>query len=113
EIGEMNLAIQAKLLRAIEQQEFQRVGGNRTIKTDVRFIAATNKDLRDSVRSGKFREDLFFRINVFPIHLPPLRERKEDIVPLSKFFINKFCIEMGKRPVALDKSAEAVMLSNP
>lgn len=113
EIGEMNLAIQAKLLRAIEQQEFQRVGGNRTIKTNVRFIAATNKDLRESVRAGKFREDLFFRINVFPIHLPPLRDRKEDIVPLAKFFINKFCVEMGKRPVSLDKSAEAVMMSNP
>ncbi len=112
EIGEMNIAIQAKLLRAIEQQEFQRVGGNRTIKTDVRFIAATNKDLRDSVREGKFREDLFFRINVFPITLPPLRERREDIVPLAKFFLRKFCGEMGRKPAEIDKGAEALLMQN-
>lgn len=112
EIGEMNLAIQAKLLRAIEQQEFQRVGGNKTIKTDVRFIAATNKDLRESVQAGTFREDLFFRINVFPIHLPPLRTRREDILPLARFFLQKFCVEMGKRTADLDKGAEAVLLEN-
>ncbi len=110
EIGEMNMAIQAKLLRAIEQQEFQRVGGNRTIKTNVRFIAATNKDLRESVRLGSFREDLFFRINVFPIHLPPLRERLEDVVPLARFFIKKFCVEMGRKPIELEKSAEALLM---
>jgi len=113
EIGEMNMAIQAKLLRAIEQQEFQRVGGNRTIKTDVRFIAATNKDLRESVRAGTFREDLFFRINVFPIHVPPLRSRREDIAPLARYFIQKFCREMGKRPAALAKDAEALLAANP
>lgn len=112
EIGEMDISIQAKLLRAIEQQEFQRVGGNRTIKTNTRFIAATNKDLRESVRAGKFREDLFFRINVFPIHLPPLRDRAEDIVPLARFFIKKFCVEMGKRIIELDKSAETVLMQN-
>jgi len=112
EIGEMNMAIQAKLLRAIEQQEFQRVGGNQTIRTDVRFIAATNKDLRVSVREGKFREDLFFRINVFPIHLPPLRERRDDVVPLARFFLKKFCLEMGKRPADLNRAAQEMLLEN-
>lgn len=112
EIGEMNMAIQAKLLRAIEQQEFQRVGGNQTIRTDVRFIAATNKDLRLSVREGKFREDLFFRINVFPIHLPPLRDRRDDIVPLARFFLKKFCLEMGRRPADLDRAAQEMLLQN-
>lgn len=113
EIGEMNMAIQAKLLRAIEQQEFQRVGGNTTIQTDVRFIAATNKDLRDSVRDGKFREDLFFRINVFPITLPPLRDRREDIVPLAKVFLEKFCGEMGRRTAKIERGAEDILISNP
>ena len=113
EIGEMDLSLQAKLLRAIEQQEFQRVGGNQTIRTDVRFIAATNKDLRLSVREGKFREDLYFRINVFPIHLPPLRERREDIIPLAKFFLKKFCLEMGRRPAEIDRKAQESLLENP
>lgn len=113
EIGEMNLQIQAKVLRAIEQQEFQRVGGNRTLKTNTRFIAATNKDLRKAVNDGQFREDLFFRINVFPIIIPPLRQRTEDIIPLAKFFINKFCKEMGKRTADLSKDSENLLLSHP
>ncbi len=112
EIGEMNISVQAKLLRAIEQQEFQRVGGNRTIKTDVRFIAATNKDLRGAVRAGTFREDLFFRINVFPIHLPPLRDRHEDIIPLARFFLRKFCGEMGRRPANIARDAEGILMAN-
>ena len=111
EIGEMHISIQAKLLRAIEQQEFQRVGGNKTIRTDVRFIAATNRDLRESVKEGKFREDLFFRINVFPIHIPPLRDRREDIIPLAKFFLAKFSGEMGRKPAQMDKEAEKILLA--
>lgn len=113
EIGEMNISIQAKVLRAIEQQEFQRVGGNKTLKVDVRFIAATNKDLRKAVREGTFREDLFFRINVFPLELPPLRRRPADIIPLAEFFLAKFCREMGKRIPEITREARDAMLSNP
>jgi DNA-binding NtrC family response regulator len=111
EIGEMNIAIQAKVLRAIEQQEFQRVGGNKTIRTDVRFICATNKDLRRAVADGKFREDLFFRINVFPLELPPLRKRQDDILPLANFFLAKFCREMGKRVPQIDPAAQHALLN--
>lgn len=110
EIGEMNISIQAKVLRAIEQQEFQRVGGNKTIRTDVRFIAATNKDLRKSVREGSFREDLYFRINVFPLEIAPLRQRHEDILPLTRHFLAKFCREMGKRVPELDPEAADALL---
>lgn len=113
EIGEMNLQIQAKVLRAIEQQEFQRVGGNRTLRTNTRFIAATNKDLRKAVNDGQFREDLFFRINVFPIIIPPLRQRTEDIIPLAKFFINKFCKKMGKKTADLTREGENILLRHP
>jgi len=112
EIGEMNIAIQAKVLRAIEQQEFQRVGGNRTLKTDVRFIAATNKDLRQSVADGTFREDLFFRINVFPIELPPLRRRPQDIIPLTEFFLAKFCRHMGKKIPHISPEVRDALLAN-
>lgn len=89
EISEMNSNIQAKLLRAIELKEFRRVGGNRQIRVDVRVLAATNKRLEDEVKRGRFREDLFYRLNVVTIHLPPLRERKEDIPLLVDFFLKK------------------------
>ncbi len=100
EIGEMSSAIQAKVLRALELQEFERVGGTKTVKTDVRFIAATNRDLRQKVEEGTFREDLFYRLNVFWIVIPPLRQRVADILPMARAFIEKFCKEMGKRPSA-------------
>ncbi|MFB3925365.1 MAG: sigma-54-dependent transcriptional regulator [Syntrophales bacterium] len=90
EIGEIPKAMQVKLLQVIQDQEFERVGGLRTIKVDVRLIAATNRNLLQDVKEGRFREDLFYRINVFPVHLPPLRERKEDIIPLVDFFLDKF-----------------------
>ena len=77
----MSAAIQAKVLRVVEAKELERLGGTETIKVDVRIICATNKNLEDLVKSGKFREDLYYRISVFPITLPPLRERKEDIIP--------------------------------
>lgn len=112
EIGEMDISIQAKLLRAIELQEFQRVGGNQTIKSDLRFIAATNKDLRVSVKEGKFREDLFFRINVFPVYLPPLRDRREDIIPLARFFLRKFALEMGRKATDIERKAQDQLLEN-
>lgn len=111
EIGEMDLGIQAKLLRAIELQEFERVGGTRTIKADIRFIAATNKDLRRKVDQGLFREDLYFRLNVFPLYLPALRDRPDDILPLTRFFIEKFCREMGKKPpTVISPEAQTALL---
>ncbi|MCC7431321.1 sigma-54-dependent Fis family transcriptional regulator [bacterium] len=91
EIGDMSIELQAKLLRVLQTREFQRVGGNDTIKTNLRIISATNKDLRDEVKKGIFREDLFYRLTTFPINLPPLRERKEDIPLLAEYFVNKFC----------------------
>ena len=87
EIGDMSLDTQAKVLRVLEEKEFQRVGGTKTIKVDVRVIAATNKDLKKTVEEGRVREDLFYRLNVVPITLPPLRDRKEDIIPLAQHFI--------------------------
>jgi DNA-binding NtrC family response regulator len=113
EIGEMSLPTQAKVLRALETQEFERVGGTQTVRTNVRFIAATNRDLRDLVAAGSFRGDLFFRVNVFPVYLPPLRDRRHDIVPLARFFLSKFGREMGRKGVQLTRGAEEVLLSHP
>ncbi|MEK7864926.1 MAG: sigma-54 dependent transcriptional regulator [Nitrospirota bacterium] len=98
EIGDMSLQTQAKVLRVIETQEFQRVGGNKNINVDVRIIAATNKDLREEVKKGSFREDLFFRLNVIPLFVPPLRERKEDIPLLVEYFLDSLATEYGKPP---------------
>jgi len=106
EIGEMALPLQAKLLRALENQEFERVGGTKTIKTDIRFVAATNKNLRQKVANGDFRDDLFYRLNVFPIVLPPLRERLDDIIPLTEHFLKRFATEMGKPVPAISQEAE-------
>ena len=105
EISDMPLDIQAGLLRVIEEQEFERLGGTRTIKVNVRVIAATNKDLASLVTRGQFREDLYHRINVFPIHLPPLRERPEDIPLLAKHFMTEIGASLGKKPVRLTDSA--------
>ena len=98
EIGDMSLQTQAKVLRVIETQEFQRVGGNKNINVDVRIIAATNKDLREEVKKGSFREDLFFRLNVIPLFVPPLRERKDDIPILVEYFLDSLAEEYGKPP---------------
>lgn len=91
EIGDMSLATQAKVLRALQEQEFQRLGGTETIKVDLRVIAATNKDLETEMKNGRFREDLYYRLNVIPIYIPPLRERKEDIPLLVNHFFQSFC----------------------
>jgi DNA-binding NtrC family response regulator len=90
EIGEMDISIQAKLLRVLEDRKIRRVGGTRNIEIDVRVVAATNRNLRDAIRDGAFREDLYYRINVLPIHLPALRERREDIPGLAKFYLDRF-----------------------
>jgi two-component system nitrogen regulation response regulator NtrX len=97
EIGDMSLQTQAKVLRAIETQRFQRVGGTKFIKVDVRIITATNKNLKEEIAAGNFREDLYYRLNVVPIYIPPLRERSEDIPPLVEHFLKLFCKE-NKKP---------------
>ena len=104
EIGEMPLELQAKLLRVLQDGQFERLGSSRTITVDVRIIAATAQDLRAAVRKGRFREDLFYRLNVFPITIPPLRDRTEDIVLLTHFFVEKFARKMGKKIDSIPKS---------
>jgi len=97
EIGEMPLELQPKLLRAIQDQEFARIGGTRTIRTDVRFVAATNRDLKAMVDENKFRADLYYRLHVFPLDVPPLRERREDIPLLVRYFVQKHAQRMGRK----------------
>jgi len=97
EVAEMSMAAQVKLLRVIQEHEFERVGGNRTIQVDVRLVAATNKNLEEQVRLGRFREDLYYRLNVVNIHIPPLRERREDVESLSRHFLGKYVAETGKK----------------
>ncbi|MGA8087463.1 MAG: sigma 54-interacting transcriptional regulator [Terracidiphilus sp.] len=96
EIGDISLELQPKLLRALQEQEFERLGSARTIKVDVRIIAATHRNLHEMIRDAKFREDLFYRLNVFPVHVPPLRERAEDIPLLVQYFVSMFARSMGK-----------------
>ncbi len=97
EIGDMSLRVQTKVLRVLQDGEFQRVGGKDTIKVDVRIIAATNKDLRQLVDEGAFREDLYYRLNVLPIEVPPLRERQDDVQLLANYFMQKFCQQNNRR----------------
>ncbi len=107
EIGDVTPAMQAKLLRVIQEREFERVGGNETVKVDVRLIAATHKNLEELVKKGTFREDLYFRLNVFPIELPPLRKRRDDMPKLARFFLGRFARETGKSHLQ-DLTADAV-----
>jgi len=110
EIGELPLALQAKILRALEEKKFERVGGTSLLQVDVRVVAATNRNLRVAVAARQFREDLFFRLSVFPITIPPLRERHSDIPMLAKFFIDRFCRDLNKKPLSLAPSAVEEML---
>ena len=109
EIGEMPLELQCKLLRVIQEGEFERLGSPRTIKIDVRIIAATNRSLEEEIRNGRFRGDLFYRLNVFPITIPPLRQRKEDIPPLVDYFVAKFNKKTGKRIETVSKDTLNVL----
>ena len=105
EIGSMTLSTQTKVLRILQEREFERMGGNRTVKVDVRMVAATNANLEEAISRGDFREDLFYRINVVNITVPPLRERKQDIVPLSRYFIDRFSAELKKGVKGMAPSA--------
>ena len=96
EIGDISLELQPKLLRAVQEQEFEHLGSTRTIQVNVRIIAATHRDLSTMIQDGRFREDLFYRLNVFPIEIPPLRERSEDIPLLVNYFVSKLSRRMGK-----------------
>ncbi|GAB4166840.1 MAG: acetoacetate metabolism transcriptional regulator AtoC [Geothermobacteraceae bacterium] len=112
EVGEMSLAAQVKLLRVIQEHEFERVGGNRTIKVDVRIVAATNKNLEEEVKAGRFREDLFYRLNVVQVELPPLRDRREDIEPLATHFLDKYTRETGKKIEQISPKALACLVAH-
>jgi two-component system response regulator AtoC len=109
EIGDMSLEVQAKLLRVIEESSFERVGGTKSIAVDTRIIAATNKDLAAAIREGKFRDDLFYRINVVSLHLPPLRERRRDILLLTDHFIQKYSERYTREPVRLSAETRAAL----
>ena len=113
EIGDMNLEAQAKVLRVLEQDEVQRVGGDTAIPIDVRVIAATNKDLKEEVKEGRFREDLYYRLNVIPIEVPPLRERGDDIILLLQGFLEGACRPFGESPPPLDEEVRKALISRP
>jgi DNA-binding NtrC family response regulator len=110
EVGEIPREMQVKLLRVIQDHEFERVGGLRTIKVDVRLITATNRNLHQDVKDGRFREDLYYRLNVFPTHLSPLRERKEDILPLTDYFIEKFNRKLERSVKHIDERVQEILL---
>ena len=113
EIGDVSPAVQIKLLRVLQENEFERVGGESTIKTDVRLISATNQDLSKLMSEGKFREDLFYRLSVIPIKIPPLRDRKDDLIPLIEHFLNKFA-ELNKNKInKIDREGKKLLLDYP
>jgi DNA-binding NtrC family response regulator len=111
EIGDLPLALQAKILRALEERRFERVGGTASVQVDVRLVAATNRGLRAAVAARRFREDLYFRLSVFPITVPPLRDRANDIPLLARYFVERFCREMKKKPIALSPAALEQLVS--
>ena len=112
EVGELPLDTQVKLLRVLQQKEVEPVGGSKPVPVNIRIISATNRDIENDVRQGQFREDLFFRLNVFQLSLPALRERKEDIVTLAHHFIDRFCVNEGSSPKTLSSQAQASLISH-
>jgi transcriptional regulator with GAF, ATPase, and Fis domain len=110
EIGELSPQVQVKLLRFLQEHEFQRLGGNQTLRTDVRVISATNRELEQRVREGAFREDLFYRLNVVVMSIPPLRERREDILPLIDHFLKRYARENGREIEGLSREAQDILL---
>jgi transcriptional regulator with PAS, ATPase and Fis domain len=112
EIGDIGLKLQMDLLRVLEQREFRRVGGSDLIAINSRIIAATNRDLKAAIEENRFRADLYYRLNVISIHIPPLRERREDIPPLVDHFIEKFNIEMGKQVRGVSEEAMRILVDN-
>jgi len=111
EIGELNLSMQVKILRVLQEKEFERVGGTEVLKSDVRIVAATNKNLEKMVEEGQFREDLYYRLKVIPIYIPALRERKEDIPLLSEYFIKKYSEEISKGTLQMDSDAMEILMA--
>jgi DNA-binding NtrC family response regulator len=111
EVGDISAELQTKLLRFLQEREFERVGGSQPIHVDVRVIAATNRDLSSAIREGRFRADLYYRLNVIPISLPPLRERREDIPILAKYFLRRFAVETKKNFAAITPEAEARLIA--
>jgi len=111
EIGELPLASQVKLLRVLEDKKLERVGGTKTIDVDVRVITATNRDLEQEIKNGNFRSDLYYRLNVFPIHVPPLRERGADIILLADFFVHQLSIQVNKKIIRIDSTALDMLIT--
>src|SRR5439155_7070453 len=110
EVGDMSASTQAKILRVLQEHEFERLGGTRTLRVDVRIIAATNRNLSQMVQEGKFREDLFYRLNVVSVDMPPLRDRKEDISALAEFFVRRFSGELKKKVEGLNPETMKVLM---
>lgn len=113
EVGDMSPRLQAKVLRVLQERSFERLGGSRSIQVDVRILAATNKDLRKAMEQNTFRKDLYYRLSVVPIQLPPLRERPEDILPLARFFLRKYGHPQGDSPKGIDPEAEEALMRYP
>ena len=109
EVGELPAPVQVALLRVLQEREFERVGGAETLRTDARVVAASNRNLEEAVREGRFRSDLFFRLNVFPIQVPPLRERAEDIPLIAEYWARQYARKVGKAIKGIDESAMAVL----
>jgi DNA-binding NtrC family response regulator len=113
EIGDLPLTLQGKILRLVQEKQFERVGGVQTLTVDVRVVAATNRDLKAAVERKEFREDLYFRLSVFPVEMPPLRRRRGDILPLAEVFLERFAREMGRRGLRLSEGARRALLEHP
>jgi transcriptional regulator with GAF, ATPase, and Fis domain len=112
EIGDLPLLLQGKILRLVQEKQFERVGGNQTLTVDIRVVAATNRDLRAAVERQEFREDLFFRISVFPVEIPPLRRRRADIPVLAEAFLERFAGEMGRKGLRLGAEARRALMEH-